>query len=94
MFNEVLPRTKGANSFTPRDFRNAREGVTLCSWPGELLKVREILNDNALLLHSDGTWPILLLQEEDPFAILVLAAMQISLVLCEIIIVEKTGVVA
>ena len=56
--------------------------------------MRKVLNYNALLFASDGTGPTLFLQEENPFAILVDAAVFISLMLCEVIIVEETGVVA
>ena len=54
MFNEVLPLAQHTCSFAPRLFRNAREGVALGARPRELLKVHNMLNNESLLLASDG----------------------------------------
>ena len=56
--------------------------------------MRKILDYDALFFSSDGTRSTLLLQEENPFAVLVHAAVHISLVLCKILIVEEIDVVA
>ena len=54
MFNEFLPLAQHTCSFAPTLFRNAREGVALGARPRELLKVGKILNNDSLLLASNG----------------------------------------
>ena len=93
VFNEIFSCTKGASSFAPRDFWNAREGVALRSWPGELLKVSKVLYDQALLFRGDGTRSTLLQQEQHSLAILVDTAVHVFLVRDEIVLIEKGSIV-
>ena len=80
MLNDVLPLAQHTCSFAPRLFWNAREGVALGAKPRELLKVRKILNNDSLLLDSNGTTSRLLHQEKHSLAVLVLAGVDFHFV--------------
>ena len=94
MFNEVLPLAQHTCSFAPRLFRNAREGVALGARPRELLKLRKVLNDDSLLLSSNGTISSLLHQEEHSLAVLVLARVDFLFVRSKVFVVQEGGVIA
>ena len=79
MFNEV---------------RNAREEIALGARPRELLKVRKILNNDSLLLASNGTTSRLLHQEEHSLAILALAGVGFLCVGSKVCVVHESGVLA
>ena len=94
MFNEVLPLAQHTCSFAPRLFLNAREGVALGARPRELLKAHQILNNDSLLLASNGTTSRLLHQEGHSLAVLVLAGVDFLFVGSKVCVVHESGVLA
>ena len=71
-----------------------QRSVGLGATPRELLKVSKIMNDDSLLLASNGTTSRLLHQEEHSLAVLVLARVDFLFVRSKVFVVQEGGVIA
>ena len=94
MFNEVFPLAQRTCSCAPRLFRNACESDALGARPGELLNVGNILNNQYLLLASNGTTSSLLHEKAHSLAVLVLAGVDLVFVGSKVGVAEERGVLA
>jgi hypothetical protein len=54
VLDEISLQAQSTSYFAPRHLRCLYEAVAFGAWPGELLKVREVLDHYALLLARDG----------------------------------------
>ena len=92
VFQPVLPGTDRASSLAPWDFLTFSEVIAFCARIAILLKVREVLHHDSLLLASDGSAALLFHQIEHSLAVLTFSCVALVFVLRERLLCDEIGI--